>query len=326
MWPKSVPDPLNNDELYIDPLEYDTDEEEVYGGDDTDEDEKDTDEDDTDKDDSEEDLKFYAEDNSDEDRKVYAEHREGYYDPVPSKSMLHLAGFPRFPPRSSSPPPPVRAEERIRNYLDDDDDAENHLSNPMWPKPVHEFDIDPLEYDTDEEEVYGEDDTDEDEEDIDEDDKDSDEDDTDKYDSDDDWKFYADDNSDEDGKLYAEDREGWYIPGPPVRAEETFLKIRNYLVDGDDAGCRKRGGGDIPTPGAAKKARKDFEEGEIIGEEWEGQESESSKAASAITHTQHRLNKEIRLPSHLAPGDYLTCFKDKIEAKWDHPVCANGGA
>lgn len=33
----------------------------------------------------------------------------------------------------------------------------------------------------------------------------------------------------------------------------------------------------------------------------------------------------MRLPSKLASGADVYCFKEKIEPKWEDPVCANGG-
>ncbi|XP_021722386.1 eukaryotic translation initiation factor 4E-1-like [Chenopodium quinoa] len=37
------------------------------------------------------------------------------------------------------------------------------------------------------------------------------------------------------------------------------------------------------------------------------------------------LYNNIRHPSKLAPGADFHCFKNKIEPKWEDPICANGG-
>ncbi|KAJ4823132.1 hypothetical protein Tsubulata_045916 [Turnera subulata] len=122
-------------------------------------------------------------------------------------------------------------------------------------------------------------------------------------------------DTDEDGNVYAEDREGWYVPGPST----ALWSLAGYPL--------------FPPPTSISTSP-----GEITGEEGEGQASESS-----ITQTQHQwtfrlnnglvgscmtsftvqdLNKLIRHPSNLAPGDYLTCFKNKIEPRWGDPLSA----
>ncbi|KAF6175085.1 hypothetical protein GIB67_038998 [Kingdonia uniflora] len=39
----------------------------------------------------------------------------------------------------------------------------------------------------------------------------------------------------------------------------------------------------------------------------------------------HNLYNNIHRPSKLASGADFHCFKQKIEPKWEDPICANGG-
>uniref|UniRef100_A0A803MDJ0 eIF-4F 25 kDa subunit n=1 Tax=Chenopodium quinoa TaxID=63459 RepID=A0A803MDJ0_CHEQI len=71
----------------------------------------------------------------------------------------------------------------------------------------------------------------------------------------------------------------------------------------------------------------DLEEGEIIDDN-----SNAGKPSKSIATTHPLENawtfclyNNIRHPSKLAPGADFHCFKNKIEPKWEDPICANGG-
>ncbi|XP_028755807.1 eukaryotic translation initiation factor 4E-1 [Neltuma alba] len=115
-----------------------------------------------------------------------------------------------------------------------------------------------------------------------------------------------------------------------------------------------------PNPRVRDSDEDELEEGEIVGED----DSATSKASSAVVRQPHPLENSwtfwfdnpsakskqaawgssmrsiytfstveefwsvynnIHHPSKLAVGADFYCFKEKIEPKWEDPICANGG-
>ncbi|XP_054777017.1 eukaryotic translation initiation factor 4E-1-like [Prosopis cineraria] len=137
-----------------------------------------------------------------------------------------------------------------------------------------------------------------------------------------------------------------------MAAEDT----PNSTITDDQIGTS----GTNPNPRVRDSDEDELEEGEIVGED----DSSTSKASSAVVHQHHPLENSwtfwfdnpsakskqtawgssirriytfstveefwsvynnIHRPSKLAVGADFYCFKDKIEPKWEDPVCANGG-